>query len=30
MAAKYFDWAKAMAEKPPPCDWQGIYQLDAK
>ncbi|HTQ30820.1 MAG TPA: hypothetical protein VMI53_06380, partial [Opitutaceae bacterium] len=30
MAAKYFDWAATLAEKPPPPDWQGIYQLEAK
>ncbi len=30
MAAKYFDWATAMMEKPLPDDWQGIYQLEAK
>jgi len=30
MAAKYFDWAAALAEKPPPSDWQGTYQLEAK
>jgi adenylate cyclase len=30
MVAKYFDWAAVLTEKPPPGDWQGIYQLDAK
>ena len=30
MAAKYFDWATALAQKPPPEDWQGIYRLEAK
>jgi adenylate cyclase len=30
MAAKYFDWATAMMEKPLPDDWQGIYQLEVK
>jgi len=30
VTAKYFDWASALKQKPPPEDWQGIYQLEAK